>query len=36
MHAISHKLKEERTYRVVLKICSTPSTLKRSKPKFKT
>jgi hypothetical protein len=32
----TYKLKEERTYRVVLKICTTPSTLKISKPKLKT
>jgi hypothetical protein len=35
-HTESHtyKLKEERSYRVVLKICTTPSTLKKSKLKL--
>jgi hypothetical protein len=32
----TYKLKEERSYRVVLKICITPSTLKKSKLKLRT
>jgi hypothetical protein len=32
----TYKLKEERFYRVVLKICITPSTLKKSKLKLRT
>jgi hypothetical protein len=36
MHFHTYKLKEERSYRVVLKICTTPSTLKKSELKFRT
>jgi hypothetical protein len=31
----TYKLKEERNYKVVLKICTTPSALKKSKSKSK-
>jgi hypothetical protein len=35
-HFHTYKLKEERTYKAVLKICTTPSTLKKSKLKLRT
>jgi hypothetical protein len=35
MQLHTHKLKEERSYKMVLKGCSTQSTLKKSTPKLK-